>query len=320
MHRTRGIAIASLFLASLAHGAVESPIHKTFNVASGGTLNLETDIGDVRVTTGSGNTVTVDVKRRARNDDIMRDFNVTFDQSGSDVTIRAKYDRGMNKWFNWNNEIDATFTISIPAKYNVKVSTSGGDVRLGDIGGNVYARTSGGNLEIGNIKGEVDGRTSGGDVELAGATGKVDLRTSGGGIQIGEVDSSVQARSSGGSIEIKRVNGDLYAHTSGGGIVVEDATGAVDAETSGGSIRARMSMQPRADSRFSTSGGGIVLTVASGVGVDLDAHTSGGDVDTDLPITILGKQSEDSLQGKINGGGPRVVLRSSGGGIHVKRM
>ena len=114
--------------------------------------------------------------------------------------------------------------------------------------------------------------------------------------------------------------GDLYAHTSGGSITIDEAAGTIDAETSGGSIHARMSQQPRADSRLSTSGGSIILSVAGGVGVDLDAHTSGGDVESDIPITVLGRQSDSELSGKINGGGPRLVLRSSGGGIHVKRM
>jgi DUF4097 and DUF4098 domain-containing protein YvlB len=320
MHRNRALLIASLFVASVAQASVDSPIHKTLNVAGGGTLTLDTDIGDVRITPANTNTVTVDIKRRAKSDDVMNNFIVTVDQSGNDVTIRGKYEKPASKWFNWSDEIDATFTITVPASYNVHASTSGGDVKLGDIGGNVYARTSGGNLDIGKVKGEVDGRTSGGDVTLAGATGRADLRTSGGGISVGDVDGPVQARSSGGSIDVRRVNGDLFAHTSGGGITVEDAMGSVDADTSGGSIRARMSQQPRSDSRFSTSGGGITLSVAPNIAVDLDAHTSGGGVDSDVPITILGKQGEDSLSGKINGGGPRLVLRSSGGGIRVKRL
>lgn len=318
MHRTRVLLIASIFTATVAHAAVDSPMHKTFNVSSGGTLNLETDIGNVRVVTG-GSGVTVDIKRHARTDAALKDFVITLDQSGNDVIVRAKYDRP-SRWFNWSNDIDATFTVTVPSNYNLKVSTAGGDVRVADITGDVYVRTSGGGLDIGRINGPVDGRTSGGDVELDSATGRVDLRTSGGGIRIGEASSSVQARSSGGSIDVRRVGGDLYAHTSGGGITIEDASGAVDAETSGGSIRARLSQQPKGDSRLSTSGGGISLTVAPNVALDLDAHTSGGGVDSDLPISILGKQDDDSLQGKINGGGPRLVLRSSGGGIHIKKL
>ena len=300
MKITRILSAGLLFVAVAAQAAVDSPIRRTLNVAPGGTLYLETDVGDVRVSSG-GSGVTVDVKRRARDQETMNDFDVTIEQSGNDVTVRAKHQRPGNKWFNWSNDIDAQFTITVPTNYNVQIKTSGGDLKVSNLTGEVRARTSGGSIDLGTINGSVDARTSGGDVSLDGATGRADLRTSG------------------GSIEVGRVAGDLNAHTSGGGIEIEEAGGSITANSSGGSIRARLTQQPRGDSKLSTSGGGIVLTVPPNVAIDLDARTSGGDVDTDVPITIMGTKSDGVLQGKINGGGPRLTLRSSGGGIRVRR-
>lgn len=318
MHRTRALLIASLFVTALAHAAVDQPLHRTFNVAPGGTLTIDADVGDVRVSSG-GNGVTVDVRRHARSEDELRDLDIHFSQSGNDVTVTAKNNHG-TRWFSWGFGVNVEFIVTVPSRYNLHLGTAGGDVHISDVAGNVYARTSGGDLDLGRINGPVDARTSGGDVRLDGASGTVDLRTSGGSIRIGDAAGAVQARSSGGSIEARHVGGDLYAHTSGGSITVEDALGAIDADTSGGSIHARFSRQPQADSRLSTSGGGITVSVAGNVALDLDAHSSGGGVETDVPVTILGHQSEESVAGKINGGGPRLVLRSSGGGIHVKRM
>ena len=89
---------------------------------------------------------------------------------------------------------------------------------------------------------------------------------------------------------------------------------------SGGSIQAHLTQRPGGESTLKTSGGGITLTVASNVAIDLDAHTSGGDIETDVPVTLLGKQSDSTLNGKLNGGGPRVVLRTSGGDIRLRKM
>lgn len=58
--------------------------------------------------------------------------------------------------------------------------------------------------------------------------------------------------------------------------------------------------------------------MASGIAVDLDARSSGGGVHSDVPITVQGAQDNDMLRGRINGGGPKLVLRSSGGGIRVR--
>src|SRR5712691_8323685 len=103
MHRIRTIFAASVLVAAAAQAASESTIHRTFNVAPGGTLTLETDVGEVHVTSATSNTVTVEVKRQARGD-AGRDFNVTFDQTGNDVTIRGKYDR-RDSWFNWSSDL-----------------------------------------------------------------------------------------------------------------------------------------------------------------------------------------------------------------------
>ena len=55
-----------------------------------------------------------------------------------------------------------------------------------------------------------------------------------------------------------------------------------------------------------------------GVGLEIDASTSGGSVDTDLPVTVRGSISKPALRGQLNGGGNRLRLRSSGGGIRIK--
>ena len=51
MVRSR-IALA-LFLISSAAFAAEAPIHRAFNVAPGGTLTIDADVGDIRVNPGS---------------------------------------------------------------------------------------------------------------------------------------------------------------------------------------------------------------------------------------------------------------------------
>ena len=315
MLRTRIALILTFIITTAAYAASDSPIHRAFNVAPGGTLTIDADVGDIQVTPG-GSGVTVDITQRARVSGRM--LNVTFDQQQNDVIVRAKFE-GTSRWFNWSDD-DAKFVVTVPSQYNVQLTTAGGDIRVGNLQGQARCKTSGGSIALGRIDGPVAANTSGGDISLEGSRASVDLHSSGGGIRIGDAAGAVQAKTSGGSIEIRHAGGDLYARTSGGGITIDEALGTVDAQTSGGSIRARLAQQPRADSRLSTSGGGITVSLAPNVAVDLDAHTSGGDVDTDVPVTLLGKQSDSALEGKINGGGPKLVLRSSGGDIRVRKL
>jgi hypothetical protein len=306
--------VLAIVASSAAYAAAESPIHRTFNVAPGGTLTIDADVGDIQVTAG-GAGVTIDVTQRTHVSS--RLLNVTFDQQQNDVSVRAKFE-GASRWFNWSDD-DAKFVVTVPSHFNVQLTTAGGDIRVGNLQGQARCKTSGGSIALGRVDGAVAANTSGGNVSLEGSRGSVDLHTSGGGIRIGDVAGAIQAKTSGGSIEIRHAGGDLYVRSSGGGITIDEALATVDAQTSGGSIRARLAQQPRADSRLSTSGGGITVSLAPNVAVDLDAHTSGGDVETDVPVTLLGRQSDSAIEGKINGGGPKLVLRSSGGNIRVRK-
>jgi hypothetical protein len=75
----------------------------------------------------------------------------------------------------------------------------------------------------------------------------------------------------------------------------------------------------KGDSSLSTSGGDIRATVGQGAGFHLAASTSGGDVRADgLTITIdHGGIGKSSLSGDVNGGGPLLELRTSGGDVNV---
>lgn len=314
------ILIAALSLAASAFAA-EDVIKKGFTVSDGGTLRLEGGFGNIRIVTG-GTGVAVEVVRKAddrRAERTMRDHKITFEQRGNDVVIVSDVEDD-HSWFSWDDDYEVQWNIRVPDRYNVDVETSGGWIQVDDIDGTVDARTSGGGIKTGKIGREGTLKTSGGSITVAGGGGRIVAHTSGGGIDIGDTTGPVEAKTSGGGIKLARTGGDVVARTSGGGITIEDAMGKVDAHTSGGSIRATLSRQPSADSSLKTSGGGVTVSLAPSIAVDLDAQSSGGGVSSDVPITVQGTQDEDSIRGRINGGGPKLTLRSSGGGIRVKSM
>lgn len=320
----RTLPVTLLLLLATSVFAADDVVRKGFNVADGGTLKLDAGVGDVKIVTG-GTGVAVELVRSyrgRRGEERMRDMDVSYSQQGNDVVIDTDMGRGDNQWFNWNNwsNFEVQWNIRVPDRYNLEVRTSGGSIELDPIDGTVDARTSGGNISAGRLGGAAKLHTSGGSIEIDGATSELHARTSGGSIRIGNTQGPVDARTSGGSITLARVAGTVYARTSGGNIVVEEASGSVDASTSGGSIRAQLSGPLTADSRLSTSGGSVTVSLGSGVAVDLDARASGGGVSSDVPITIMGRQDNDELKGKINGGGPTLTLRTSGGGIRVKGL
>src|ERR1043166_3721399 len=84
-------AILGLLTVS-AHAAIDSPVRRAFNVAPGGTLYLDTDVGNVHVVPGGGGVV-VSIKRRARNQKALDRVHLTMEQQGNDVRVRNDADR-----------------------------------------------------------------------------------------------------------------------------------------------------------------------------------------------------------------------------------
>jgi DUF4097 and DUF4098 domain-containing protein YvlB len=315
-------AFALLFPVTAVAG-INDDINRSFDVQPGGQLVLNADFGDVDIRTHAASKVDVRVVREAKTSsdrkaqELFDDYRVTFDQSGEQIEIRAEVPR--RSW-RWSNNLRVRFEITVPSRFDLDLRTAGGDIKIADLTGELEAVTSGGDLDLGRVDGRVRVRTSGGDVALKDVSGDVVAKTSGGDIEIGRVGGRVEARTSGGDVEVRGAGADLDVSTSGGDIDLYDVEGPVRAGTSGGSITARLTKAPGEDCRLKSSGGPIDLFVAPGVGLQIDASSSGGRVSADVPVTVTEMTGKSRLSGSIHGGGATMTMRTSGGSIRIRHL
>lgn len=308
------LLVAAGLLAATAisvQARIERTVEKTFSVQAGGRLHIETQGGEIRVTPGADGVVKITAREKIRAntdaeaDELLKKLDLAFEQTGNDVSASSKYEPRL-PGFHWGSwpPVQVDFIVTVPASFATDLRTSGGGITVGDLNGPVKARTSGGGIQLGKIGADIDAHTSGGSVTLDGARGEVKLATSGGNITVGRVDGPASLSTSGGSIKVESVVGALRAHTSGG------------------SIRAGVAGPLKDDCDLSTSGGSVKVSVDKAAAFRLDASTSGGSVNADgLTITLeKSNRSRSRLAGSVNGGGPLLKLRSSGGSIEVKTM
>ncbi len=301
-------------------------ISRSFDVGYGGTLTVDTDRGSIDVKTARAERVEVEITRDiwpglfVDDEEILADFEIEFRHDGDDVYLYCDYKREWGGWFWDGAQLRVNFTITVPEEYNLDLTTSGGSIEVADLQGEVECETSGGSLHFQQITGSVYGRTSGGSITLVSSDGSADIKTSGGGIRIGDVTGRVNAHTSGGSIDITRAGDEVEVSTSGGSIYVDEVRGAINASTSGGSIAAYIARQPERDCSLKTSGGSVTVRLADGVKVDINAKTSGGRIWCELPILVNGVVGRNEIDGEINGGGPELYLRSSGGSVQILSM
>lgn len=232
------------------------------------------------------------------NDTDLDDYEIEIKSEGGTVTASAKRKDSSSGWLRSirNSNISISFRVHTPKEAVVE------------------GRTSGGSVSARNLENAVSLRTSGGSVRAENLIGLIDLRTSGGSISIKESEGSLDARTSGGSITVENSSGEIDLRTSGGSINLNNLRGTVSARTSGGGIRTNMlEMVGNLDLR--TSGGSIHIGVPAGQGYDLDLR--GGRVNVALE-NFTGTSERNRISGSMNGGGPQINARTSGGSVNVK--
>jgi DUF4097 and DUF4098 domain-containing protein YvlB len=130
---------------------------------------------------------------------------------------------------------------------------------------------------------------------------------------------NVDVSNTNGGIHLADVTGHLELETTNGKIVVKRCGGSLDAATTNGSIDAELlKVAKNQPMRFETTNGRIELTMPSNVGLEIDAATTNGDISTDLPVSTTHTGS-NALRGTINGGGTSVRMRTTNGGIAIRK-
>jgi hypothetical protein len=132
----------------------------------------------------------------------------------------------------------------------------------------------------------------------------VDLRTVNGGVRLDNVGGEVRATSTNGGVQGRIAAASLIeARTTNGGVDV-DVTGPLAAD---GRLQ------------LTSVNGGVRLKLPADTRADLTARCTNGRVSVDLPLSAEGEQTRRRVQGTLNGGGARIDLQTTNGGVTVAR-
>jgi hypothetical protein len=252
------------------------------------------------------------------------DYKLVIAVDGNELKVTAE---PKDKFFNWKRALSISFNVYVPQQVSTDLgtsggsismrnlsgtqnfSTSGGSLNLDKLSGRIRGRTSGGSIDVSNTKDNIDLQTSGGSIDADNCYGTLTLSTSGGAIKLNKLQGSIKANTSGGPINGSYIKGKLTAHTSGGGVHLHDLECSVDASTSGGS----MDVEINKLEEFVTlhnSGGNIRLTLPGNKGLDLNLR--GDRISLENMNNFSGNKEDHKVEGKINGGGVPIDIRTSG--------
>lgn len=273
---------------------------ENFDISTPGELEVRTSGGHISVEGSASNTVRVEmyVRKNGRNllaeDTDLENWEIDISQSGDKIKAIAKHPG--NSWAVFGKKnLSISFVVYTPREMSTDLKTSGGHIEARGLAGNQDIKTSGGHLDLANLKGTVEARTSGGHIDIA------------------DIQGDVEARTSGGHIDVKNSEGKLRVKTSGGHIDLASVSGSVEASTSGGQISADLNTVAEFV-ELKTSGGNVNISLPGNTGFDLNLR--GSYVSTSLQ-NFSGEVERDEVEGKLNGGGPMISARTSGGTVSL---
>ena len=274
-------------------------------------VKLEVFYGTVMVEAAEGDAVRIEVKldfetdQEAVADRVQKNLTMAFAQQGGVVTIGAEYSRSMHWDFeNWP-PVKLVFKLFVPARCNLDLYTHDGNLVVGLLGGAMKARTHYGAITFRGVQGSIEAQSEFGDIIVQHCTGALKLRSVSGNFRVGPVGGFADVFGYGGEIE------------------VQSAGGGIKAETSGADLLVGFAHPVTAPATLRTGGANVILSFdqRSACTLDLRASIFGKvvNVKDQLKLTpISGAPGKSRLKATLNGGGPQISAKASGGYVYVR--
>ena len=248
------------------------------------------------------------------------------------VTIRGKIFIGDHLWEHWSSEKPPevadleknppiqqngnSINIEYVPVHNVSIDyeiTVPPDTKL-------RTRTGSGDQSIEGLRTAADLESGSGDLRLTDMAGGLRLQTGSGNVEAREVDGPFSAEAGSGDITLdSKGRGDVQVHTGSGDIRLRGVNGALRVEAGSGDVDIEGKQTGSWEMR--TGSGNVEVRLPSDAAFELDAATSSGELVVDHPVTMTVqgnvRGSHRQVEGKVRGGGPQMLIRTSSGDIHL---
>ncbi|HEY1435231.1 MAG TPA: hypothetical protein VGG65_07635 [Thermoanaerobaculia bacterium] len=293
-----------------------------------GPLSVRNRFGAVQVRKAKGPVVV-----NASNGDVLvEEVSGTASLTGSFGRIEARDVGGAVEVRNANGAVRVR-----DVKSSVNLKTSFGEVDASGIPGDATVVDDNGTVLLANVGGRVDARGSFGKISVTQAHKDVRVVGNNSPVVLADIGASSSVSTSFGLVEATRIEGDLTVDNSNGAVrasavkggvrvttsfapvTLDGIAGRVDVDNQNGSIEVRGLPGGSKCSPVTLKGSfaPIRLYLSESVGYDVNARTSFGKVSSQIPLTVTGSASSDSLSGKIGDGKCPLTLEDSNGSIEI---
>jgi DUF4097 and DUF4098 domain-containing protein YvlB len=127
----------------------------------------------------------------------------------------------------------------------------------------------------------------------------------------------VDVRTTNGGIDLMGVRGPAKLSATNGGIRARDVAGALEARTTNGGLEIDLATVDDGGVRLGCTNGGIDVRLPAEARATIDASITNGGISTGNLRLDTVESSRRRLDATLNGGGPRIEIRGTNGGISL---
>jgi DUF4097 and DUF4098 domain-containing protein YvlB len=287
-------------------------ISRRIRIGRDGRVSVANVAGDITVTGGSGDEVSIEAVKRTRGDrNELARVRIDIEERPGRVEVRTEYERD---WSDRSGNVSVDYTVTVPSRAAVDVKSVSGSLKLSNVQGAVRAESVSGDVITSSTPGLEVAKTVSGDVSLSGVT----------------TDGDLSATSVSGSVSAKgvKVRGLDLGSVSGNVTISDAACDRVEGKTVSGNIEYAGALANAGRYNINSHSGTIRLLLTGSTGFELTANTFSGNVRSDLPVTLGGSSdSRDrrrfgpgrSIRGTFGDGSASLTVRTFSGDIVIER-
>jgi len=262
-----------------------------------GRVSISNISGEIVVTGGSGDEVSIDAVKRTRGDQSqLANVRITVDDRAGRVDVRTEYEMGRSR----NNNVSVDYTVTVPSGAAVELKSVSGSIKVSGVRGAVRAESVSGDVTTTDTPKVELAKSVSGDVTLSGI----------------QIDGDLSASSVSGSVRAKGVKAhSLDLGSVSGDLTVSDVTcDRLSAKSVSGGFEYSGNIARGGVYDVNLHSGTARFVLANATGFELTANTFSGNIRSDLPLTIGGDQDRDRDNRTHRGPGNRAIRATFGDG------
>ncbi len=269
-----------------------------------GRFSLNNISGDIIVTAGSGDEVSIDAVKRTRGDrSELGRVQIAVDDRAERVDVRTVYEQNRTDRNRQGDHVSVDYTVTVPASVSVDVHSVSGPIKVTGVHGSLRTETVSGEVTINDAPRLEAAKTVSGDVLLTGVTADGDLSA-------GSVSGNVRAKGlKARGLDLGSVSGDID---------VSDVTcERLGIKTVSGSVEYAGGIARNGRYEINAHSGTVRLLLASPAGFELNANSFSGSIRSELPLTIGGdasRRDDDRSRGRRGGANNHAMRATFGDG------